>query len=44
MFIADSRKIEQEIGWKPKKTVQNVFEDVFEWIKENEQQLKNILK
>lgn len=44
MFIADSRKIEEEIGWKPTKTVQNVFEDVFEWIKDNEQQLINILK
>ncbi len=44
MYITDNSLIEKEIGWKPKKSVQKVFEDIYEWIKENEKQLETILK
>lgn len=44
MFITDNSKIEQEIGWRPKRSVENIFLNVFTWIKENENQLKMILK
>jgi CDP-paratose 2-epimerase len=44
IFITDNSKIEQEIGWKPKKSVEVVFQDIYNWIKENEKQLENILK
>lgn len=44
IFVTDNSKIEKEIGWKPKKTVQTVFQDIYNWIKENEQQLEPILR
>jgi CDP-paratose 2-epimerase len=44
MYITDNSLIEKEIGWKPKKLVETVFQDIYNWIKENEQQLEAILK
>lgn len=44
MYITDNSLIEKEIGWKPKRSVETVFKDIFHWIKENEQQLEPILK
>ena len=44
MYVTDNSLIEKEIGWKPKKSVENVFEDIYHWIKENENQLETILK
>lgn len=44
IYISDTRKIEKEIGWKPKKNVKSIFEDIFAWIQKNEAQLKPILK
>lgn len=44
IYITDNSKIENEIGWRPKKTAENIFADIFQWIKTNEQQLTNILK
>jgi CDP-paratose 2-epimerase len=43
IFITDNTRIENEIGWKPKKSVENIFSDIFEWINSNAQQLKPIL-
>ena len=44
IYITDNSKIENEIGWKPKKSVETIFEDIYIWIKENEKQLESILK
>lgn len=44
IFITDNSKIESEIGWKPKKSVEVIFEDIYFWIKENEKHLESILK
>ena len=44
IYITDNTKIETEIGWKPKKSVEAIFSDIFHWIKENEEQLELILK
>jgi CDP-paratose 2-epimerase len=44
IYITDNSKIEQEIGWKPKKSVETIFQDIYNWIKENEDQLELILK
>lgn len=44
MYITDNSLIEKEIGWKPKKSVETVFEDIYKWIMENEKQLETILK
>jgi CDP-paratose 2-epimerase len=44
IFVTDNTKIETETGWKPKKSVATVFQDIYHWIKENESQLENILR
>jgi len=44
IFVTDNSKIVTEIGWKPKKSVETVFQDIYNWIKENEKQLESILK
>ena len=44
IFITNSTKIETEIGWTPKHSVEKIFLDVFNWINKNEEQLKSILK
>jgi CDP-paratose 2-epimerase len=42
-YITDNKRIEQETGWSPQRGVQDVFTDIFNWIKENEVLLKPIL-
>jgi CDP-paratose 2-epimerase len=44
IYITDNSRIEKEIGWKPKNSVETIFQDIYDWIKENEEQLKPILK
>jgi CDP-paratose 2-epimerase len=43
IYITDNTKIEKEIGWKPKKNIETIFADIFNWINKNDEQLKNIL-
>ena len=44
IYITNNSKIEKEIGWKPKKSVETIFEDIYNWIKSNEKELESILK
>jgi CDP-paratose 2-epimerase len=44
IYISDNTKIENEIGWKPHLSVTDIFSDIFSWIHENQDFLKNILK
>lgn len=44
VFVSDNTKIENETGWKPKKSVENIFLDIFTWINKNEKKLELILK
>lgn len=44
IYITDNSLIEKEIGWKPTKNVEQIFTDIYHWIKENETQLESILK
>lgn len=44
IYITDNTKIETEIGWKPKKSTEDIFSDIYHWIKGNEKQLELILK
>lgn len=44
VFVTDNSLIEREIGWKPKKSIETIFQDIYNWIKENEKQLEPILK
>jgi CDP-paratose 2-epimerase len=43
IYISDCRKISQVSLWKPEKNVEEILENIFEWIKSNERQLKPIL-
>ncbi len=42
VYITDNTKISSAVGWSPQKTLQDVFTDVFEWMKADEKKLKNI--
>ena len=44
MYVTDNSLIEKEIGWKPKKSVETIFTDIYLWIKHNEKKLESILK
>ena len=44
IYITDNSLIEKEIGWKPTKNIEQIFTDIFHWIKENEYHLEPILK
>lgn len=43
-YISDNSKIKNEIGWEPQKSVEDIFNDIFNWINQNEKQLEGILK
>lgn len=43
LYITDNKKISTLTGWSPQITVDQIMQDIFEWISNNEQQLKPIL-
>jgi len=43
LYITDNNKISTLTGWEPEITVNGIMEDIFLWLKSNEQQLKPIL-
>ena len=43
IYITDNTKITQTTGWKPQTSVRDTVVDIYEWIKNNENELKNIL-
>jgi CDP-paratose 2-epimerase len=43
IYITDNSKVSTLTGWKPKRGPQEIVEDIFHWIKENENQLADIL-
>jgi CDP-paratose 2-epimerase len=43
LYITDNSRITDLTGWAPRMTVDVIMEDIFQWIKNNEQQLKSIL-
>jgi CDP-paratose 2-epimerase len=44
IYITDNTQIESQIGWKPKKSVETIFQDIYYWIKNNENHLASILR
>ncbi|MBI5540686.1 MAG: NAD-dependent epimerase/dehydratase family protein [Bacteroidia bacterium] len=44
IYITNNSKIEKNISWKPKTNLESIFSETFTWIKQNEKQLKAILK
>jgi CDP-paratose 2-epimerase len=43
LYITDNTRILNHIGWKPKRNIDDIITDIFNWINKNEQQLKPIL-
>ena len=43
IYVTDNSKLYEKSSWRPIKTNRELFEDIFMWIKNNENQLKGIL-
>lgn len=43
MFVTDNSKIYKKTTWRPKRSVRETMHEIYEWIQQNEAQLKNIL-
>lgn len=44
IYITDNSKVTDMTGWKPQILPEQIFSEIYTWIKENEQQLAAILK
>ncbi len=43
IYISDNRKITEATGWSPQKDAREILRDIFEWIRENEQRVQQVL-
>lgn len=43
LYITNNEKVKSMTGWEPKKTMKDILEDTFKWLKENQSELKSIL-
>lgn len=44
IYITDNSKVTAKTGWEPQILPEQIFREIYNWIKENEQQLTGILK
>ncbi len=44
IYITDNAKVMEKTGWKPTILPEQIFNEIYTWIKENEHQLESILK
>ncbi|MDR1974128.1 MAG: NAD-dependent epimerase/dehydratase family protein [Bacteroidales bacterium] len=44
IYITDNSFVAKEIGWTPKRDVETILTDIYEWIKTDEKKLQSILK
>jgi len=44
LYLSDNTKITATTGWKPERTIENMVEDILDWIQSNRIQLEGILK
>jgi CDP-paratose 2-epimerase len=44
IYVSDNTKIRRETGWSPKRSIESIFTDIFNWIRQEEDQLTGILK
>ena len=42
LFISDSRRISSDTGWRPRRSVEVIVSDIFNWIRTNEAELRPI--
>jgi CDP-paratose 2-epimerase len=43
LYVSDCSRIHDLAGWEPQRSVQEIMTDIYDWIRENEHQLKPIL-
>jgi CDP-paratose 2-epimerase len=43
IYITDNTKITELSGWQPKRNAEQIFTEIFEWMQQNEQHIKNLL-
>jgi CDP-paratose 2-epimerase len=43
LYISDTRKVEAICGWRPQKSVEDILTDIYQWMRENESDLRPIL-
>jgi CDP-paratose 2-epimerase len=43
IYLTDNQKVTAKTNWKPQKEVKEIFTEIYEWIRRDEQQLKGIL-
>ncbi len=44
LYITDNSKVTAATGWRPKTGTKEILTDIYDWIRNNEQQLSHILK
>lgn len=44
IYVTDNTLVTTETGWKPQKSVNDIFAEIYAWIRNNEESLKPILK
>ena len=44
IYITDNSKVNKITGWKPEITMREILEEIYTWLKENENSLRHILK
>ncbi len=42
IYLTDNQKVNQDLGWSPKKTALDILGDIYNWIHENQNKLKTI--
>ena len=44
IYVTDNAKVSRLTGWKPKRNVKKIVQDLYDWIKKNEKSLESVLK
>lgn len=42
-FVSNNSNVSSLIGWQPKRSVEQIVDDIFSWLRENKEKLRNIL-
>lgn len=42
-YVSDNSLVTSETGWSPKKTIENILEEIFQWLKDYRPQLEDLL-
>ncbi len=44
IYITDNRRVNKDLGWKPKRPAKKILEDIYKWIKDNQDSLNATLQ